>query len=172
MKFVYSNWSTILLLTFTSCDCHVAIQGIVIDKESGKPIQNAKVNMTDRDIEELTDNGIFDIGEHSGFCYDPKVEVSMNGYKPFRIQIIHRSEYTSYNIESEGISVDYDEPFYPDPSNKNTFMTGTWINKFSEDFKVSGDTIILYLEEDNLEKEIQRIKEHLRKTLGNSSYTL
>jgi hypothetical protein len=65
--------------------------------------------------------------------------------------------------------VNYEKPFYPDTSTKSTYITGAWINQFSDHFTycgelASGESMIFYLDTINPQKEILdnkvRRKEH------------
>ena len=55
-----------------------------------------------------------------------------------------------------------EKPFYPDSSNKSTFITGTWINKWSEKFFVN-DTLIIYLSTNDIYSEVEELQNRLRK---------
>ncbi len=150
----------VFLMTLTSCDCYVKVTGQIVSSSTGKPIENALVTMIDKNREVYSDkNGHFLIDMQTGFCFDPEIKVTKKGFKPFQILISVDSKSISYKITSESQSVDFDEPLYPDSTNRNTFITGTWIEKYSQDFKSRNDSLILYLDTDNLEEEIKEIKE-------------
>jgi hypothetical protein len=86
--------------------------------------------------------------------------VSKKGYKPFQLKIDYSGEETSYTIKSESISVDYDEPVYPDPNNRETFITGTWIEKWSQDFSTR-DTLSIYLMKEDTKAEVETIRKQV-----------
>lgn len=120
--------------------------------------------MLDRNIESISnEEGVFIIEEQTGFCYDPQIELTKTGFKPFQIQIAGDADYTSFQIKSESESVNFDKPVYPDPQNQSTFVTRTWIENYSQNFKRSNDSLIIYLDEDNIEAELNSIKEKLKK---------
>jgi hypothetical protein len=65
-------------------------------------------------------------------------------------------------LKKESEFVEYKKPFYPNPDNKNTFINGTWIEKYSGNFKIKSDSLLIYLDEKNLTKEIELIKQELK----------
>ena len=119
--------------------------------------------MVDKNIISTSDeNGNFSIGEMTGFCYSPKIRVTYKGYKPFEIELESDSDSQNYKLKKESESIDFDEPFYPDPKNQNTYILSTWIDKYSKDFEIKSDSLIIYLDEKNLTKEIESIKRKLK----------
>lgn len=153
---------TLVFLTFllSSCDCVINVDGKVISSRTKLPIANASIVLIDRDITSTSDkNGNFNIGEHTGFCYPVELEIQIEKHKPFRILIENQSDGINYKVKSELEFIEYDSPFYPNPANRGTFIIGTSIDKFSKNFEVKSDSIIIYLDEDNLEKEIHAIQE-------------
>lgn len=123
--------------------------------------------MVNRNIAITSDSeGKFSIGEHTGFCYDPVIEVSEAGYKTFRVLIKDDSEFSRYQVTSSLQDVSFDEPFYPDSADRRIYIVATSINQYSQDFKVKSDSLIVFLKEDNLEEEIESVKESLMKAYG------
>lgn len=154
MKIIYG----LCLVLICSCDCTIRVSGIIIDKETKNVISNASINLLNgRDIEKSNANGYFEVLDQAGFCKDPVIVVKMEGYKPFQLEIKDSKGEISYTVKSETVWIDYDEPFYPNSSNRNTFITGTWINKWSQDFCAS-DTLRIYLTKYDTESEIETIK--------------
>jgi hypothetical protein len=150
-------------LLLCSCDCWIQVNGKVISSETGKPISGAKIEMVDKNLTSTSDqNGNFTIGEMTGFCYSPKVRITYDNHKPFEIELESESDFQNYKLKKESEFVEYNEPFYPNPNNKNTFMNGTWIEKYSGDFKIKSDSLFIYLEENNLTNEIELIKQQLK----------
>lgn len=153
----------LFLLELTGCDCYVAVKGKVLSSSTGKPVEGATIEMVERNIETTTNKkGQFLIDEQTGFCYDPEIEITMTGYKPFHLTISSDSETTSYQIKTESESFDFEKPVYLDSTRKETFVNSTWIDQFSHRFEVKGDSIIFYLDENNPEKEVELIKEKLK----------
>ena len=152
-----------ILFVLCSCECQINVNGKIISSETGKPIRGAKIKMIGRNLTSESDqNGIFIIGEMTGFCYDPKIKVTFRGHKPFIIELESESDFQNYKLKKDSEFVEYKEPFYPNPNNKNTFMSGTWIGKYSGEFKIKSDSLIIYLEENNLNEEIEWIKKQLK----------
>jgi hypothetical protein len=150
-----------ILLLLCSCDCQIIVNGKIISSETGKSINGAKIEMVGRNVNTESDlNGIFKIGEMTGFCYDPKIKVTYEGHKPFLIEL--ESEFQNFKLKKESEFVEYEKPFYPNPNNKSTFITGIWIEKYSGNFKIKSDSLIIYLDEKNLNKEIELIKQKLK----------
>jgi len=150
-------------LLLSSCDCQILVKGKVISSETGKPIDGAKIEMVGKNLNSTTDqNGNFSIGEMTGFCYSPKIKVTYKGHKPFEIELESDSDSQNYKLKKETESIDFDEPFYPDPKNQNTYILSTWIDKYSKDFEIKSDSLIIYLDEKNQTKEIESIKRKLK----------
>jgi len=139
------------------------VDGRLISSDTKLPIDNAKVKLVGRNIEGTSnEKGSFSIGEHTGFCYPVELQVSLEKHKPFRITIENESDEIIYKVESESYFIYYDEPFYPDTNHKGTYFISASIEKYSSNFTISDDSIIIYLEENNLEKEILEIKNSIR----------
>jgi len=162
MKYQYFLTLLIFTIGLTSCDCYVAVKGQVISSSTGKPIIGAEIEILDRNIKtSSSENGVFLIDEQTGFCYDPKIKITKIGYKPFLINIESNSNFTTYKVLSEKKSINFSEPIYKNPSNRRTFISSTWINSYSRNFAVKGDSLIIFLDIDDLEKEMQMIREKL-----------
>lgn len=154
----------IIAVTLISCDCYVSVQGKVVSTQTGEPLSNVKASMIDRGISEKTNiTGYFEIWDQTGFCYDPEIEIKQDGFKPFKMKISEQANGISYTISSEHQDIHFETPFYPNPADRKTFILGTSIQRYSQKFSLEADTIIIYLDELNTEKEINLIKENLRK---------
>jgi len=146
-----------ILTFFTSCDCGIYINGKIISSVTGNPIKEAKIEMINKDLFAKSDaNGIFRIGEMTGFCYSPKIRVSYNNHKPFIIELDSDKEFQVYKLKSESEYIEFDKPFYPNPNNHNTFITSALVEKYSQNFEIKSDSLIIYLDEHDLEKEINQ----------------
>ncbi len=148
----------------SSCDCYVSVKGKILSSSTQKPIAGVTIKMIDRNIESTSnEEGLFLVEEQTGFCYDPHIEFTKKDYKPFLILITSGDDHTSYQVKSESESVNFDKPIYPDTQNQSTFVTGTWIENYSQNFKRSDDSLIIYLDENNIEAELNSIKKKLKK---------
>ena len=151
-----------ITLLLSSCDCWIAVNGKVVSSETGKPISGAKIEMIGKNLTSTSDqNGNFSIGEMNGFCYSPKIKVTYENHKPFEIELEYDSGFQNYKLRKESESADFDKPFYPDSTNQNSYILSTWIEKYSGNFKIKSDSLIIYLDEKNLTKEIELIKRKL-----------
>ncbi len=158
MKIIYG----LCLVLFCSCDCVVDVSGIIKDKETNDVISNATIDLLDGvDIKKSNAKGYFKVTYLSGFCKDPVIVVRKEGYKPFHLKFKDSKGDVSYNVKSEKEFIDFDKPIYPDSTNRNTFIFGTWIDKWSQDFCVS-DTLIIYLSRQDVKSEIEKIKAKLQ----------
>lgn len=147
-----------------SCACYVSVKGRVLSASDKHPIEGASVELVGRNKITTTDkDGYFHIWVQTGFCFDPHIKITAGNYKPFDITFKGTSESRSYVLKSQSESIEYDEPFYPDPNNRQTFVTGTWIEKYSEKFSALSDTITFFLDTIDTKGEIERIKATLRK---------
>ncbi|WP_305982194.1 carboxypeptidase-like regulatory domain-containing protein [Roseivirga thermotolerans] len=140
----------LILIPLTSCDCVVNVHGKVLSATTGDPITDAQIIMVGENKKVKSDEfGYFSISNVTGFCFDPEIEVTKTGYKPFNVTISISSDSRSFKVKSESEHIKLDNPIYPDSSNRNTFISAKWIEKFSADFKVIGDTLFIYLSENN-----------------------
>ena len=146
----------ILLFPLQGCSFSAGILGRVIDMATGLPIPGTTVNLLDgRDIKTTDITGLFEVFSETRPFQDPSILVTKDGYKPFQLRIEYSSDETKYIVKSESVSVDYDEPVYSDPKNRDNFITGTWIEKWSTEFK-TGDTLTIYLTRDHEIAELKR----------------
>ena len=129
------SYYSLLLIIFQACDCHVYVEGKVFSGSVQKPVEGVSVELVNKGEVTKTDkNGYFKIEKKVGFCFDPTVRITKKYYKPFEITFKSSRESKIFSIKSKSDFVTYDTPFYPDPDNKNTFVTGTWINQYSINF--------------------------------------
>lgn len=161
------GWLLILLITIiTSCDCYVSVKGQVFSNTNKKPIAGAKVELIGRNISTTTDkNGYFHIGEQTGLCFTPLLKITSENYKPFEMSFKSSNNNKSFELKSDAKVVNYAKPFYPDTTDKETFMIGTSIKIFSESFAFKGDSILFYLDTINPKKEIKDIQEYMKKSI-------
>lgn len=156
----------LIISAFTTCkflaECFPEFTGRVLSNSNKTPIEGATVELINQSIKVKTDkDGFFKIST-SG-CFDAHFRISKEHYKPFEITFRSSSNSNSYEIKSESKSVDYDEPFFPDTNNKNTFITGTWITQNSESFSVSSGALTYYLDTlKNITEEINDIQMDIR----------
>ncbi|WP_298248331.1 hypothetical protein [uncultured Christiangramia sp.] len=154
---------SILFLLF-SCDCQIGIQGQILSANTNKPIHGAKIEMIDREIISFSNrDGFFGIGEMTGFCYNPKIRVTYKNYKPFEIELSSDLNETIFKIKEESEYIDLDKPYYPNPENKRTSIGAIPIENYSRNFKVINDSLFIYLDKENLNGEIDSIKQILSK---------
>jgi len=157
------NLIIFLLFLTSSCDCLVTIKGKVISTSTGKPIAGAKVELMNQDQTIITDSlGNFTIVKHTGFCFDPIVNISKSEYKPFMIKIERKSNAIKYSITHDAESFDFEKPIYPDTTNKRVFIVASWIEKYSRNFQVKNDSLFIYLDDYNPEKEKEAIKNKIK----------
>lgn len=140
-------------------ECFHVIDGIVIDKNTGKAVSNAAIQLGNTKSTSNI-NGMFEIGESA--CGKLNLNVSKNGYKPFEMNFSYSNGFKKYEINSTSKWFEYPAPFYHDSLNRNTFTTGTWIDQYSEDFQIKSDTVLIYLVIDDIQGEIDTIKKQLK----------
>ena len=151
------------LLLLTSCDCFTVVKGKIISSETKLPIRNATVELIGKNTTVKSDDkGQFKIEYVSGFCFDPKIRVTSESYKPFEIKIHHSNDSKSYELKSDTKFIEYDKPFYPNPAKDSGFITGTWIENYSQSFAVYDDSLLIYLDNNNVQKEIENIQKTIK----------
>lgn len=154
-----------MISILVSCDCYVSVKGKVFSNSDKHPIEGATIEMVGRNKTTKTNkDGYFHIWEQTGFCFDPQIKITTNNYKPCEITFKGSTDSKSFELKSESDFVNYEKPFYPDTNNKGTFIVGTWIEKYSENFAFSGDTVLFYLDTINPKKEIEKIKAQIRRS--------
>ena len=167
MNFTAKLFLTYALLFFTSvltaCDCHTEIEGRIYSSTNGLPIEGATIMLLGTNKIVKSDQlGGYNLTYISGFCPDRELIISKEGYKPFQIKLDNSNDHKIYTVKSETKSVDFETPVYPDSTNPNTYVTGSWVNLYSENFRVNSDSLIIYLDVKNDDQEIQNIKEKLK----------
>ncbi len=130
--------------------------GIIIDKDTGKPISGATVSLSEGKMVLLTDSRGFCNGT-CGVSHTPIVLVSKNGYKPFQIEFDKSRDLSIYKVKHETEYVNLEKPFYFVEGDSSTYMVNIAIEKWSVDF-ASGDTMKIYLSKSNKMVEIEKIK--------------
>jgi len=136
--------------------------GKVYDKETGKPIANATVILLEDKTTIQTDNkGYFEVYTSTGaYKIDPIVVVSKKGYKPFQLRIKYSGDEISYSVKSETEYIEYKDTLFLS-SNKDSYLLGVDIEKWSQNFAVD-DTIRIYLTKKDIEGEVEKIQTKLK----------
>jgi len=128
-----------------SCDCEIGIQGQVLSSNTGKPIEDAKIEIIDKQLVSSTDqNGYFALGEMTGFCYSPRVRVTYKNHKPFELELNSNSDNRIFKVKEESEYIDLDKPYYPNSENKKTSISTIPIEKYSRNFKIKNDSVYIY----------------------------
>ena len=153
--------STCILL-FMSCNMSTGMKGRVFDKETGKPISNATVNLLeDKDIVQTDNDGYFEVYTSTGnHKTAPIVVVSKKGYKPFQLRINYSGDETSYSVKSETEFIEYKDTLFMN-TNKSSYLLGVDIEKWSQDFAVV-DSLRIYLTKKDIEGEVEKIQTKLK----------
>ena len=145
----------------------MTIQGRIFTHEGHTPIAGATVEFVDnQEIVKSDSTGYFSISKPRSFLTDPHIRITNKNYKPFEVSIRQSKESKSYEVKSESYFIDYEKPFYPDSNNKNTFTIGTWIKKYSENFAVNSDSLLVYLDILDVNREIEGQKNAMTKADG------
>jgi hypothetical protein len=151
--------TSLCLFFLVSCDYYASMTGKIIDKETGKPIEGATVNLLDGgDIKITKNDGYFDVFTRPRGSTNPLVIVTKKGYKPFQIEISHSSDKKLYSIKTETKWIDFGERLYLVPNDTNSYFTGFSIEKWSQDFTAGGDTLLIYLSKDDEKVEADKMK--------------
>ncbi len=154
------HWLIALTMTIGySCDYHINIHGKILLYNSDIPVQGAKIELVNRNISVLSGaTGDFNIGEHTGRSYNPVLRITKENYKPFEIELDHEDNSKVYKVKTESVYHHLDEPFYPNPNNEDTYLVNIPLEKYSQNFKLNNDTIIVHLEHSNIQNEIESLK--------------
>jgi len=136
--------------------------GKVYDKETGKPIVDATVNLLeDRDNAKTDSNGYFEVYAQTGnHKIAPIILVSKEGYKPFQLRISSSDNGVNYSVKSETEFIKYRDTLFLN-SDKTSYLLGVDIEKWSLNFAVD-DTLKIYLTRKNVQKEVEKIQTKLK----------
>jgi hypothetical protein len=134
----------ILLILITSCDYHIEQYGFVFDSRTNKRIVDYKV-LLNSNIIEVDSNGFFGVNGLTGRYKSKTISIEKTGYKPFIIDVKNNDEDCIYKVTQKIRNVKLDKPKLID-SAANYYITDDYINDYSSEFKISGDTILVFLE--------------------------
>ena len=145
---------SIFIFTCYSCDYSIKRNGRVLSSLDGKPISGAKISLKDKNITITTDSlGYFNL-EVVGGRKPPKpiFIISKEGYKNFEIEFDATNSENVFKVKTEKKNYNLNGKFfYPDSTNLLTFFTSIEFEKYSKDFAIKNDSLIIYLDIDDLE---------------------
>lgn len=137
-----------------ACDFVVQAKGVIVDDTTNRPLLGARVSIIDLEAADTTDrSGVFELYQHVGIGVGAELLVEKDGYKPFKIKIEVESGATTYVVARNMKYVEFEDPIYPNPLDRQTLVTHDLINTFSRNFAVSGDSVIVKLELDTTRTE-------------------
>jgi len=158
------NFLLIIIITLflSGCECQINIKGQIISNSTGLPLEGVLIDLKRKNVKVISDKyGKFNL-EHFGGCFDPLIQITKKGYKPFEIKFSNSDNLNTYKIKNVSKWYEYPTLFYPDSSDSNYSLTGTWISQYSRNFQIKSDSIIIFLDEENINKEIESIKKELQ----------
>jgi len=142
---------------FYSCDWSIGLQGRVLSNENGEPIEYAHVTLLSKDITVLTDSLGFFYLRATGGGKLPKAiyKISKDGYKDFVIEFGSTNSGRVTIVKTEEKNYDLGGKFfYPDSTNLSSYLTVITFKKFSQDYAMRGDSVIFYMDIDNMEVDL------------------
>jgi len=155
-KKIYLLSMLTLGLTFYGCDYSIGLQGRVLSNETGEPISGALVTLKSVNITVATDSlGFFYLRQTGGGKLPQAIyQISKEGYKDFEIEF---SSTTSGNVTIVKTGKkNYDlggKFFYPDSTDLSTYLEVITFEKFSQDYMMKSDSVIFYMDIDNMDIE-------------------
>jgi len=154
----------ICLFFVVSCEYHASMSGKIMDKETGKPLSGATVNLLEGgDIMQTNADGYFEVFTRPRGSINPKIVVTKRSYKPFELEISRSSDKIFYSVKTETKWVEFDEPLYLIPKDTNSITNGIDIEKWSQSFTAGSDTLLIYLSKDDEKVEVAKIKKEMIK---------
>jgi hypothetical protein len=142
----------VLPIILISCDCHIQQKGRILSNIDGQPIVNARINLKNTNTVVKTDSiGYFDL-EYvgGGNCPKPIYTISKEGYKDFEIAFDYSSSENIIKVKKGDKNYDLKGKFfYPDSTNLSTYFVDIQFEKYSKDFSIKNDSLILYMDLDN-----------------------
>jgi hypothetical protein len=157
-KLIYLLSILTLSFAFYGCDWSIGLNGRVLANENGEPISGAQVTLKSINKIVTTDSlGFFYFrATGGGKLPKPIYLISKEGYKDFEI------EFSSTNSGSVTIvktgEKNYDlggKYFYPDSTNLSTYLVFITFEKYSQDYTKRGDSMIFYMDIDDMEVEFE-----------------
>lgn len=141
----------LISLLLIGCDCVTHKSGLIIDSQTGEPIQSANVRLDT--YETLSDsNGYFTFELFTGFCPDWDFSITKESYKSFELEIDLEGDYVIYKVKDENKYIEYPKPI-PHPIYKNSTLNGEWKDLNSTQFTaITKDSLIIRLEKKDTNK--------------------
>ena len=152
-------------LTFYSCDYCIQMNGRVLSNENGEPIGDAKVTLKSRNITVTADSLGFFYLKDCGGGRPPKpiYIISKEGYKDFEIEFRSISSGSGIIVKTGEKYYDLDGKFfYPDSTNLSTYHAVITFEKYSKDFSKRGDSLVFYMDIDDINIDFENYLKGLR----------
>jgi hypothetical protein len=167
---------SILILSLYGCDYSIQLKGRVFSNANGEPICGAQVILKSVNFIAETDSlGFFHLW-HTGGGRVPKpiYLIKKDGYKDFEIEFKFSDSKHIYLVKEEKKNYDFGEKFfYPNSTNLRTHITNFTIEKYSNDFAMRGDSLIIYLDIDDIDIEFENfLKRHQNGGWNNDRYVI
>jgi hypothetical protein len=135
---------TLIPLVFVACDCVTHKSGLILDSQTGEPIQGANIKLDNYETQSDS-NGYFVIDLFTGFCPDWDFIITKDSYKPFELSIDLKGDYVIYKVKNENKYIEYPAPI-PHPIHKNSTLNGEWKDLNSIQFTaITKDSLIIKL---------------------------
>ena len=109
MKHLKRLWFFGIVAILSACDCIVYQYGIVVDSETGQPIEGAVVKLSHWQ-DTTNSNGEFEIDDMKSVCPDHIVLVQKEGYRDFEIEVSRNEKGYEYSVKSDYAYHEYPEP--------------------------------------------------------------
>ena len=160
------TYLTIMILFFLlGCDYHIKQKGRILSNVDRQPIVNARINLKNTSIVVLTDSsGYFDL-EYvgGGKSPDPIYVITKEGYKDFEFTFDYSNSESIYRVKKGEKNYDLNGKFfYPDSTNPATYFIDIQFDKFSKDFTIRNDSLILYMDLDNIKVDFENYLESFK----------
>ena len=138
------NCRLLVFLLISGCECYPTQKGIILDEQTGLPIENARISFGLESFQ--TD----EYGRFEAYCSQchPKLIVSKFGYKPFKVKIESSSNQIRFEIDDNSTFVEYEKPIYLNADSTSSVI-GDWKDHNSTHFEYGKDydALKIYLTE-------------------------
>jgi hypothetical protein len=133
-----------------SCDCLTYKSGIILEAQTGEPVEGAKITFNDQ--ETYSDStGYFSIIKVSGFCPKEALIVTKDAYKSFELKVGYSGDYVTYTIKNQKEFIQCEQPI-PHPVHDNSTLNGETRFVNSTRFTtITPDSLVIYLEKAEME---------------------
>jgi hypothetical protein len=151
-KIIMIIYMLLIIILYGCIDSVVKLEGRVVSNITGEPIVDAKIKLKYANIIVTTDSlGYFNLTYICGISEKKEFLITKKGYKDFEIEVDYKHPQMIYKISNESYYYDLknSNQLCPDTiTSANVWLTTISFDKYSKDFAIKKDSLIVYLDFD------------------------